>query len=116
MLGMNLNAGKRKLLSRILIKKLRLKGKKFVFKDGVLFSVKTGLAMATTKGSEAAHKAWETRRRRAATGKSEKTPAEKAWDTRRKNEAIEEQANIDAIKILDDLAAERESGANSETS
>lgn len=62
--------------------------------------------MATTKGSNAAKKAWETRRRNEAT--ASKTPAEKAWDTRRKNEAAEEQANLDAIKVLDDLAAERQ--------
>lgn len=61
--------------------------------------------MATTKGSEAAKKAWETRRKKEAA--ASKTPAEKAWDTRRKNEAAEEAANLEAIKILDDLAATR---------
>lgn len=61
--------------------------------------------MPTAKGSEAAKKAWATRRKKEAA--ASKTPAEKAWDTRRKNEAAEEEANLEAIKILDDLAATR---------
>jgi len=76
------------------------------------------------KASEAAKKAWITRRRKAAEKLLAKplntvvkpvpktTPqseaAKKAWETRRQNEK-DEAERLEAIRILDELAAQRES-------
>jgi hypothetical protein len=77
------------------------------------------------KRSEAAKKAWQTRRRNAArkqqseAGKEDERSRKqseaghKAWETRRRNEQREEEERQEALRILDELQKSREGPGNS---